>query len=101
VKHVLFRSKVASLILLIMNFLMTQGGLQEEDLTSRLVCFGANGVNTFQGFRSKVIIQMQWRYVPFTPNSIIVVVHCMVHQINLVIQSFSHLPLVFRIEASL
>jgi len=34
-----------------MNFLMTQGDLKKENLTSKLVCFGANGVNTFQGFR--------------------------------------------------
>jgi len=77
-----------------MNFLMTQGGSQEEDLTSRLVCLGANGVSTFQGFISKVTIQIQWQYVPFTPNSIIIGVHCKVHQINLTIQTLSHLPLV-------
>jgi len=58
VKHVLFGSKVDSLILLIMNSLMTQGGLQEEDLTSRLVCFGVDGVRTFQGIRFRVTIQI-------------------------------------------
>jgi hypothetical protein len=42
VKHVLFESRVDSLILLIMNSLMTQMGLQEEDLTSRLACFGVD-----------------------------------------------------------
>ncbi len=88
------RSGVDNLILLIMNFLMTQGGSQEEDLTSRLVCLGANGVSTFQGLISKVTIQIQWQYVPFTPNSIIIGVHCKVHQINLTIQTLSHLPLV-------
>jgi hypothetical protein len=51
VKHVFFGSKTNSLNLLIMNFLMTQGGLHEEDLASRLVSFGVDGVNTFQGFR--------------------------------------------------
>jgi hypothetical protein len=43
VKHVLSRSKANSLTLLIMNFLMTQGGLQEETFVSRLVCFGVDG----------------------------------------------------------
>jgi hypothetical protein len=42
-----------------MNFLMTQGGLQEENLASRLVCFGVDGVNTFQDLKSKVTIQIQ------------------------------------------
>jgi hypothetical protein len=35
----------------IMNSLMTQGDLKKKDLASKLVCFGANGVRTFQGFR--------------------------------------------------
>ncbi len=39
---------------------MTQGGLQEENLASRLVCFGVDGANTFQDFKSKVTIQIQW-----------------------------------------
>jgi hypothetical protein len=34
-----------------MNSLMTQGDLKHKDLTSKLVCFGVNGVNTFQGFK--------------------------------------------------
>jgi hypothetical protein len=42
-----FGSSVDSLILLIMNSLMTQGDLKQEDLASKLVCFGVDGVNTF------------------------------------------------------
>jgi hypothetical protein len=34
-----------------MNSLMTQGDLKHEDLTSKLLYFGANGVNSFQGFK--------------------------------------------------
>jgi hypothetical protein len=94
VKHVLSRSRVDSLILLIMNSLMTQGGLQEEDFTSRLVYFGVDSVSTFQGLRSRIII-------PFTPNSIVISVHCMVHWINLAIQALSPLPLVSQVEAFL
>jgi hypothetical protein len=60
VKHVLSISITNSLTLFIMNFLMTQGGLQEENLASRLVCFGVDGANTFQDFKSKVTIQIQW-----------------------------------------
>jgi hypothetical protein len=58
VEHVLSRFGANSLTLLIMTSLMTQGGLQ-EGLASRLVCFGVNGVNTFQGFKFGVIVQIQ------------------------------------------
>jgi hypothetical protein len=44
---------------------MIQRGLQKEELASRLVFFGANGVNTFQGLRYGVIVQIQQHYVPF------------------------------------
>ncbi len=40
VKDVLSRFEVDNLTLLIMNFLMTQGGLKKEELVSRLICFG-------------------------------------------------------------
>jgi hypothetical protein len=45
-----------SLILLIMNSLMTQWDLKQEDIASRLVCFSANGVYTFQGLKFGVTI---------------------------------------------
>jgi hypothetical protein len=57
-----------------MNSLMTQGDLKKEDLASKLVCFGVNGVDTFQGFRLIVTFPIQHQYVPF-----VVCVHCMAH----------------------
>ncbi len=47
---------VNNLNFLIMNSLMTQGDLKQKDLASKLVCFNVNGVNTFQGLRSRVTI---------------------------------------------
>jgi hypothetical protein len=35
---------------------MTKRDLKQEDLASSLVCFGANGVSTFQGLILKVTI---------------------------------------------
>jgi hypothetical protein len=35
---------------------MIQTGLQKENLASRLVFFGADGVNTFQGFKCGIIV---------------------------------------------
>jgi hypothetical protein len=93
VKHAIFGSKVNSITLLIMNSLMTERGSQEEDLTTKMVCFGVDGVITFQGLRSRIIVQIQQQYAPF-----VIGVHCMAHQINLAVQTFSHLPLISRIE---
>jgi hypothetical protein len=38
---------VDSLILLIMNSLMTQGDLKQENIVLKVVCFDVDGVNTF------------------------------------------------------
>jgi len=57
-----------------MNSLMTQRGLKEEEFASRLVCFGVNEVNAFQGLRSIIIVQIQHGYIPF-----VIGVHCMAH----------------------
>ncbi len=38
---------VDSLILLIMNSLMTQGDLKQENIVVKVVCFDVDGVNTF------------------------------------------------------
>jgi hypothetical protein len=56
VQQVFSRSQANSLTLLIMNSLMTQGDLKEEELVARLVCFGVDGVDTFQGLRSRIIV---------------------------------------------
>jgi hypothetical protein len=70
--------------------------LKEEELVSRLVCFGANGINTFQGFKSRVIFQIYYQYVSFITN-----VHCMVHCTNLVTQTLFNLFLMSCIETCL
>jgi len=86
VQHVIYGFQIDVLTMVVMNFLMTKGGLKEEKNTSRLVYFG-DVVNTFQGLRSRIVIQNQCQHVPFV-NS----VHYMVHQTNLAIQTFLHLP---------
>jgi hypothetical protein len=65
---------------------MTKRGFKEEKNTSRLVYFG-DGVNTFQGLRCRIVIQNQCQHVPFVNG-----MHYMVHQTNLAIQTFLHLP---------
>jgi hypothetical protein len=56
VQQVLYGSYVDNLTLLITNSLMTQRDLKQEDLASKLVCFGVDGVSTFQGLKSRVIV---------------------------------------------
>ncbi len=41
------------------------------------MCFGVDGVITFQGFRSRVIVQIQHQYAPF-----VIGVHCIPHDTN-------------------
>ncbi len=38
----------------IVDFLLTYGGLSKSNLASKLVCFGVNGVTTFQGSKTSV-----------------------------------------------
>jgi hypothetical protein len=49
-------------------------GFEGKGVASRLVCFGANGFNVFQGLKSIIMIQIQHGYIPF-----VIGVHCMVH----------------------
>jgi hypothetical protein len=93
---VVLKSRVNILILLIMNYLMTQRGLKEEECGSKLVSFGVDAVNTFQGFKSRITFQIQCQYVPFIMN-----MHCVVHWTNLTIQTLLNLSLVSHIEGLL
>jgi len=72
---------------------MTQRYLKGEDIAIKLVCFGANGISTFQGLRFEVRVQIQQQYVPF-----VISVHCTAHQTKFAIQNLFNLPLVFCIE---
>jgi hypothetical protein len=79
-----------------MHYLMTQGGLKEKERGSKLVSFGVDGINTFQGLKFGITFQIQCQYVPF-----IMSVHCTIHWTNLTIQTLSNLSLVSHIEGLL
>jgi hypothetical protein len=96
VQHVVFGSGANILTFLIMNFLMTQRGLKEEEFALKLVYFGVHGVNTFQGLKSRITVQIQCQYVPF-----IMVVHFMAHGTNLTMQTLSNLSLASHIDGHL
>ena len=50
----------------IMLPLMREGNLIREEIACKLVCFGADGVNTFQGHKSGVTTQIHEKYAPFS-----------------------------------
>jgi len=48
------RFSVDNFTKVIVDFLLTYGGLSKSNLASKLVCFRANGVTTFQGSKTGV-----------------------------------------------
>jgi hypothetical protein len=58
----------------IIQALLTVGGLTCESLSSKLICFGANGVSVFQGARTGVIWHIKLDYAPHMQG-----IHCMAH----------------------
>jgi hypothetical protein len=47
-----------------MDVLMISGGVPRDQTAQKLICFGANGVNVFQGTKSDVIKQINEKYAP-------------------------------------
>jgi hypothetical protein len=77
----------------IVRFLINLGGLSMIDVVNKAACFGAIGVTNFQGLKIDVTIQLMNKHNPF-----FVGIHCMAHRCNLVMQTFSSLFLVAKIE---
>jgi hypothetical protein len=67
-----------------MDALMISGGVPRNQIAEKLICFGANGVNVFQGTKSGVTKQIKENYAPHSIG-----VHCMSHRTNLVVQTLS------------
>jgi hypothetical protein len=62
--------------------------------------FGVDGVLIFQEPKTNVIIQLKEKCTPFM-FKVHFRVHCVAHQTNLTIQTFSKLPLMSKIEVNL
>jgi hypothetical protein len=75
-----------NLIKVIIVFLMRCGGLTSENMSKKLLCFGANGTFIFQGGKTSVTRQIKDVWAPFSMG-----VHCEAHRTNLVIKSLSNL----------
>jgi hypothetical protein len=76
--------------------LISEGSLTREEIAYKLVCFGVDGVSTFQGHKSGVTTQIREKYAPFTLG-----IHYFSHKMNLAIQTMSKYPMVACIESLL
>jgi hypothetical protein len=66
------------------------------DIIIKVVCFGIDGITIFQGLKTGVTVQLMAKHGHY-----IVSIHCMAHQCNLAVQTFSSLILVGKIESLL
>jgi hypothetical protein len=79
-------SKSDNLTKVIKKALMIGGGVVRDKIAKKLICFGVNGVNVFQGAR--VVLQNKsMRIMLF-----VLKVHCMAHRTNLAVQTLLGLP---------
>jgi hypothetical protein len=69
---------------LLMGSLGNKGGLNDDATTSKLVCFGADGVSAFQGKCTGVIVQIKQNFAPHATG-----IHYMAHKIDLAVKTLS------------
>jgi hypothetical protein len=72
-------SRSNNLIKVIMEAMMIGGGLARDHIANKVVSFGVDGVNVFQGTKIGVIKQIHDQYAYHSIG-----VHCMAHHTNLV-----------------
>jgi hypothetical protein len=95
-KQVLFGAIANNITKVIVGNLLQYGGLFKTNSVSKLISFGANGVLVLQGVKTNVVTQLKKTHTPFMLG-----VHCFAHKTNLVVQMFSKLLLMSKIEALL
>jgi hypothetical protein len=69
-----------------MEVLQKDGGLSLVFVAHKLLCFGLDGVNTFQGTKTSVTTQINTNYAPFSIG-----VHCMAHKCNIAFKTLFRL----------
>jgi hypothetical protein len=85
-------ARVDNLTIVIMEALQKRG-LNPTFVFQKLLCFGVNGINTFQGTKIGVIKQINTNYAPFSIG-----VHCIAHRCNLAFKTLSTLGIISSIE---
>jgi hypothetical protein len=71
----------------VVGSLLQEKGLGHTNIAAKLVAFGSNGVNVFQGAKLGVTKQIQETCTPFNLG-----VHCVSHTTNLAMQTLSSFP---------
>ena len=84
----------SNLTTVIMDALNNEGGLTIEDIAKKVVSFGADGVNTFQGHKMEVTTQFREKWAPFSVG-----IHCISHRCNLAVETLSKFAMIARIES--
>lgn len=94
--HVTESGRSDYLTSVIMQSLMGEGGLTQAEIANKLLSFGSDGVNTFQGCKTGVATQIRDKWAPFSLG-----VKCCGHRINLCVETLSNFPFVSRLESFL
>jgi hypothetical protein len=76
-----------------MVILMSFSGLTNEHIIECLMCLAVDGVPTFQGVKSRIIVLLMTQHATY-----LIGIHCMAHRINLAMQSLSSMPMVSKLE---
>jgi len=79
---IVYGAGVDNLTIVIMEALQNGEGLSPTIVIKKLLSFGANGVNTFKGIKTRVIKQINTNYAPFSIR-----VHYMAHKCNLALKT--------------
>ncbi|KAG0572981.1 hypothetical protein KC19_VG138700 [Ceratodon purpureus] len=95
-ERILDKGGANHLTIVLISAIEKGGGISKQECVNKLASFGADGVNTFQGKRSRVVKQLQNRFAPRVMG-----IHCMAHRTNLAVEALSKLEVVSRIEAML
>jgi hypothetical protein len=92
-EHVIERGGAYNLTKVFMGAFKEHGGFFYVDFVAKLISFGVDGVNVFQGVHNGVICQMQDNYSPHLEG-----IHCMAHRTNMVVQILFQIPIVKSIK---
>ena len=85
---------IADLLLAVITCILAHHGKTEpHEIAAKLICFGADGISSFQGCRNGVSKQLPANWCPF-----VLQVHCYGHKFNLVVKTLSDLEIVGDIE---
>jgi hypothetical protein len=92
-EHVIERRGFDNLIKVIVDALKKHVGVFDANVVARLLSFGVDCVNVFQGVRNGVTHQLQNKFAPHFNG-----IHCMAQHTNLAMQMLSHILVVKCIE---